>query len=87
MRIISNWSEFSIFGPKAFTIIGLMLRKVSDKFKDIQKIGSNKKRKIATENPKLKNFVDPKVEDEVVYPSLSSILTPEAVTGSEVNGQ
>ena len=61
-----------------------MLRKVSDKFKDIQKIGSNKKRKIATENPK---FVDPKVEDEVVYSSLSSILTPEAVTGSEVSGQ
>ena len=84
MRIISNWSEVSIFGPKVFTIIGLMLRKVSDKFKDIQKIGSNKKRKIATENPK---FVDPKVEDEVVYSSLSSILTPEAVTGSEVSGR
>ena len=60
---------------------------MSDKFKDIQKIDSNRKKtksrggeiEAEKEAEKSKEF-----EKEEIFPSLSSLLTPEAVTGSEV---
>ena len=66
-----------------------MLRKVSDKFKDIQKIGSDTKKEKARDETDLAKEAE-KGEDfdkEEIFPSLSSLLTPEAVTGSEVRKQ
>ena len=62
---------------------------MSDKFKDIQKIGSD------TKKTKAKDKVDhdkeaekgEEFDKEEIFPSLSTLLTPEAVTGSEVNAQ
>ena len=67
--------------------IGILLRKVSDKFKDIQKIGSNAKKTKARGETILEKKAEMdggEFEKEEIFPSLSSLLTPEAVTGSEV---
>ena len=69
---------------RGFTI-GILLRKVSDKFKDIQKIGSERKNtKARGGETEVEKEVENVVEKEEIFPSLSSLLTPEAVTGSEV---
>ena len=69
---------------RGFTI-GILLRKVSDKFKDIQKIGSDRKNtKARGGETEVEKEVENVVEKEEIFPSLSSLLTPEAVTGSEV---
>ena len=71
---------------RGFTI-GILLRKVSDKFKDIQKIGSDRKNtKARGGETEVEKEVekDEELEKEDIFPSLSSLLTPEAVTGSEV---
>ena len=60
---------------------------MSDKFKDIQKIGSDAKKTKArgeTIHAKEAEMGGEENEKEEIFPSLSSILTPEAVTGSEV---
>ena len=62
---------------------------MSDKFKDIQKIGSDTKKTKAKDETDLDKEAE-KGEDfekEEIFPSLSSLLTPEAVTGSEVKKQ
>ena len=67
--------------------IGSLLRKVSDKFKDIQKIGSDTKNTKARGETILEKKAEmggEEFEKEEIFPSLSSLLTPEAVTGSEV---
>ena len=67
--------------------IGSLLRKVSDKFKDIQKIGLDAKRTKARDETILEKKTEKgggEFEKEEIFPSLSSLLTPEAVTGSEV---
>ena len=76
-------------------LINFLHRKVSDKFKDIQKIGSDTKTiRGEADLEKVEEKVEEKMEEksdvfdnEEIFPSLSSILTPEAVTGSEVNQQ
>ena len=69
---------------RGFTI-GILLRKVSDKFKDIQKIGSDRKNtKARGGETEVEKEVEKEAEKEEIFPSLSSLLTPEAVTGSEV---
>ena len=60
---------------------------MSDKFKDIQKIGSDSKKTKARDETILEEEAEKdgeEFEKEEIFPSLSSILTPEAVTGSEV---
>ena len=60
---------------------------MSDKFKDIQKIGSDAKKTKARGETILEKEAEKGGEEfakEEIFPSLSSILTPEAVTGSEV---
>ena len=72
-------------------LINFLHRKVSDKFKDIQKIGSDTKTiKGEVDLEKVEEKVEEKsavFDNEEIFPSLSSILTPEAVTGSEVKQQ
>ena len=80
-------------------LINFLHRKVSDKFKDIQKIGSDTKTiRGEADLEKVEEKVEEKMEEkmeeksdvfdnEEIFPSLSSILTPEAVTGSEVKQQ
>ena len=62
---------------------------MSDKFKDIQKIGSDRKKTKAREGEtevakEKEDAIEGEFENEEILPSLSSLLTPEAVTGSEV---
>ena len=59
---------------------------MSDKFKDIQKIGSDSKKTKAKDETDLAKEAEKseEFEKEEIFPSLSSLLTPEAVTGSEV---
>ena len=71
---------------------------MSDKFKDIQKIGSDAKKSKARGETILEKKAEKggddfekeaekggqEFENEGIFPSLSSLLTPEAVTGSEV---
>ena len=62
---------------------------MSDKFKDIQKIGSDSKKTKAQDETDLVKEAEKseEIEKEEIFPSLSSLLTPEAVTGSEVKKQ
>ena len=60
---------------------------MSDKFQDIQKIGSDRKKtKARGGEAEAEKEVEKgeEFEKEEIFPSLSSLLTPEAVTGSEV---
>ena len=62
---------------------------MSDKFKDIQKIGSDTKKEKERDETNLDKEAEKgeEFEKEEIFPSLSSLLTPEAVTGSEVKKQ